>query len=172
MVCTYHLAMVSNCRLTSRQSSLDERMNSASADIAGRAFLTLLRKLRVSFLQDMVVWQQMHPTMFIFEDPLFNSQAFWLFEQNARASMVTNRDMFNIDLRSLLPDLTAVIEAGFCTQGTEVGQVETTVQGIAHMLREQGGATASVRDQLAAIYLELSRPQPGLVHNLVGHPSF
>ena len=74
-------------------------------DLAAEAFLTLLKRLRKTFLQDSVQWRQRYPRHFLWEHELFSDAEYLEFERQARVTTITRTTNVPHDVRTAIPRL-------------------------------------------------------------------
>lgn len=123
--------MSSTClsQLTAREAYL-ERLPPNAQDLAGLAFLRLLRQLRVSFLQDIIHWKSHIPSHFLWSNSLFTDPEFLDFESQALAQSVEQRSNFGIDVQRILPQLSSQLQAAQNAQSQQLNSIIDRLQGL------------------------------------------
>ena len=130
-----------------------ERGQDIEQSLSCKGFLNLLKYLRVVVLQDAVVLQQEHPSLFIWQHPLFLSDEFLAFKQEQLRNISSAVDPLAISLEELLPEVANEIRQNRLS----INRLNQTVDQLASLQRLSQENSSSEFQRLQTVFSTVLR---------------
>lgn len=143
-------------------------------DLAGLNFIKLLRRLRITFLQDVVHWRTRLPEYFLWENALFQDPLYLNFEQQARAQSEHQSVNFSVDAQRVMPEITTTITTYQAAHEQRLVTINGRMEGLEHGVGEILQAVRATDSGIATIVHALARPQQVTVNipGVLQQPTF
>ena len=128
-------------------------------DLAGEAFLELLKRLRKTFLQDAVQWRVRHPRNWLWDHQLFDDPEFLDFEERALIASSLSATSMPHDIRTALPRLCDLLDQSSQASAQTLRDTSTTLSNHGEALRQVLERVTSLDGSYKAIRAALSEPR-------------